>query len=82
MRVIGSVQVGGVEYQAIWATLSSITDGDIGAMDSRRALAIRNEAGDMQAIIHRNAKLADVEQALRRLRSLGLKDAHLAELFN
>ena len=81
MRVIGSVECGGVEYQAIWASLSSIND-DLVGQNAARALAIRNSEGQNQTVIHRNAKLADVETSLRHLRGLGLKDSQLSRLFN
>ena len=49
---------------------------------SALALAIRNGGGENETVIPRNAKLADVEQSLRHLRSLGFKDVQLSRLFN
>jgi hypothetical protein len=80
VRVISSVKSGGVEYQAIWASLSWI-DKSCGN-SSAMGLTIRTGEGTNETIIHRNAKLADVESSLRELRGLGLKDAQLSELFN
>jgi hypothetical protein len=80
MRDIGSAEVGGTEYRAVWATLAWI---DRAAHPGSAALAItvRGEDGTNEAIIRRNAKLADVEAALRHLRALGFKDAQLSQLF-
>ena len=77
MRVINSVEVGGVEYQSIWASLSYINGSGSGF-----ALAIRNGDGANETVIPRNASLADVETSLRHLRGLGFKDAPLSRLFN
>ena len=79
MRVIGSVEAGGVQYQAIWASLSWINDNP--AAGSAKALTVRAADGRNETIIARNAKLAEVENSLRHLRSLGLKDSQLSQLF-
>ena len=81
MRVIASVEVGGVEYQAIWASLSWIKPNDHKGSPAL-ALTIRNGDGKDEAIIRRNANRADVEVSLRRLRELGFRDTQLSELFN
>lgn len=78
MRVIGSVEVGGVEYQAVWGSLSSIDNQKAG---SGNALVVRGDEGRIETIIRRNARLADVQASLRHLRSLGLNDSHLSRLF-
>ena len=80
MRIINSVDSNGVEYQSIWASLSWIdkSNGKTSAM----ALAVRDGEGANQTIIPRNAKLADVQSSLRHLRSLGIDDRKLSELFN
>ncbi len=80
MREIGSAEIGGHRYVAVWATLSSI-DRDAHPNSTGLALAVRAEDGRNEAIIRRNAKLPDVEAALQRLRDLGFKDAHLSQLF-
>ena len=81
MRVIGTVEVGGVEYTAVWASLSSIQD-DPDGQNSVKALAVRSGESKIEAVVRRNAKLAVAEQALRHLRGLGLSDPQLARLFN
>ena len=80
MRVISSVESGGVEYQSIWASLAWI-DKSYGN-SSAKALTVRSGEGTNETIIHRNAKLADVESSLQNLRGLGLKDSQLSQLFN
>jgi len=79
MRVVGSVEVGGVWYQAVWGSLSSIDNQEIG---SGKALAVRGDEGRNETIIRRNARLADVQASLRHLRSLGLNETQLSRLFN
>jgi hypothetical protein len=78
MRVVGSTEVGGVSYQAVWGSLSSIDNQDVG---SGKALAVRGDEGKNETIIHRNAKLADVQASLGHLRRLGLNDSQLGRLF-
>jgi len=78
MRVVGSVEVSGVWYQAVWGSLSSIDNQESG---SGKALAVRGDEGRNETIIRHNAKLADVQASLRRLRSLGLNDSQLSRLF-
>ncbi|MGD0464644.1 MAG: hypothetical protein ABSB74_19340 [Tepidisphaeraceae bacterium] len=78
MRVVGSVEVGGVWYQAVWGSLSSIDNQEIG---SGKALVVRGDEGRNETIIRRNAKLAEVQVSLRHLRSLGLNDSQLSRLF-
>jgi hypothetical protein len=78
MRVIGSVEVGGVLYEAVWGSLSSIDHQNTG---SGNALAVRGDEGRNETIIRRNARLADVIASLRRLRTLGLNDRQLNRLF-
>jgi hypothetical protein len=78
MRVVGSVEVGGVWYQAVWGSLSSIDNQDAG---SGKALAVRGNDGKNETVIRRNARLADVLVSLRHLRSLGLNDRQLSQLF-
>jgi hypothetical protein len=80
MRVIGSVESGGVEYEAIWASLSLINDDE--EAGSVKALAVRDGEGANQTVIRRNAPLAQVEESLRQLRRLGLNDSDLQRLFN
>jgi len=80
MRVISSVESGGVDYQSIWASLSWI-DKSYGN-SSAKALTVRSSEGTNETIIHRNAKLADVESSLHTLRGLGLKESQLSQLFN
>src|ERR1019366_902844 len=79
MRVVSSVESGGVEYQSIWASLSWIEKGH---GNSAMALTVRNGEGINETIIHRNAKLAEVEASLHVLRGLGLSDLQLSQLFN
>jgi hypothetical protein len=81
MRVISSIEFDGIEYQTIWASLAWIKD-DRAGRGSGKALTVRSSDGTNQVIVHRNAKLADVEAALRRLRGLGLPDSHVGKLFN
>ncbi len=81
MRVIASVKVGGVEYQAICASLSWIKPNDQ-TTSPALALTIRNDEGKDEALIRRNASLADVQSSLRQLRELGFSDSKLSELFN
>ena len=81
LRVIASIKVGGVEYQAIWASLSWIKPHDHKGSPAL-ALAIRSSEGKDEAVIRRNASLADVESSLRQLRELGFSDSKLSELFN
>lgn len=81
VRVIGSVKVGGVEYTAVWASLSSIHD-DPDGQNIVKALAVRSGEGKNETVVRRNAKLAVAEQALRHLRGLGLSDSQLGRLFN
>ena len=80
MRVIGSVEFGGVEYKAIWASMSWIDDDPAGS--TALALVVRNSDGGNETSIRRNAKLAHVEISIRHLRGLGLKDSHLGALFD
>jgi hypothetical protein len=80
MRVINSVEFGGVEYQAIWASLSWIDESL--EKNASMALAVRTNEGVNEAIIARNAKLAEVEASLRALREIGLGDPQLSQLFN
>jgi hypothetical protein len=79
MRVISSVEFGGMEYQSIWASLSWL---DSSQNNASMALAVRDAKGTDVAIIPRNAKLAEVEASLSILRNLGLGDSRLAKLFN
>ncbi|MGD0770653.1 MAG: hypothetical protein ABSB42_20920 [Tepidisphaeraceae bacterium] len=78
MRVIGSVEVGGVGYQAIWGSLSSIDNQEA---RSGKALAVRGDEGRNETLIRHNATLAEVQASLRHLRSLGLNDSQLSRLF-
>jgi hypothetical protein len=78
MRVIGSVEVGGVWYQAVWGSLSSIDNQGVG---SGNALAVRGAEGKNETVIRRNARLADVQGLLRHLRGIGLNDSQLGRLF-
>jgi len=78
MRVIGSVEAGGVRYRAVWGPLSSIDNQKPG---SGNALAVRRDEGRNETIVRRNARLADVQASLRYLRSLGLNDSQLSRLF-
>jgi hypothetical protein len=80
MRVISSVEFGGMEYQSIWASLSWIDESRENNVSM--ALAIRTGEGVNEAIIPRNAKLAEVEASLIVLRELGLGDSQLSQLFN
>src|SRR5258706_11260092 len=80
MRTIGSASASGVDYEAIWASLSSITNDE--AAGSVKALAVRTPDGVNQTVIPRNATLAQVEASLRHLRHLGLSDSVLHRLFN
>jgi hypothetical protein len=80
MREIGSAEVGGSKYRAIWATLGWI-DRAAHPGSAALALAVRGDGDANEAVIRRNAKLADVEQAIRHLRGLGFKDAQLSQLF-
>jgi hypothetical protein len=80
MRIIGSIETNGNQYQTIWATLSWI-ENQLDDHGGSKALAVRDGAGANHAIIARNAKLAEVEEALRQLRHLGIKDSHLCDLF-
>jgi hypothetical protein len=80
MRDIGSAEVGGIEYRAVWATLGWI-DRAAHPGSAALALAVRSGDGTTETVIRRNAKLADVETSLRHLRGLGFKDAQLSELF-
>ncbi|MDB5294769.1 MAG: hypothetical protein JWO31_752 [Phycisphaerales bacterium] len=80
MREIGEAKVGGTAYRAVWATLGWI-DPAAHPGSAAPALAVRSNDGRNEAVIRRNAKLADVEAALRQLRGLGLKDAQLSGLF-
>jgi hypothetical protein len=61
LRVIAPVNVGGVEYQAIWASLSWIKPEDHKGSPAL-ALTIRDDGKD-EAIIRRNASLADVQSS-------------------
>jgi hypothetical protein len=79
MRVINSVEFGGVEYQSIWASLSWLESRENNAS---MALAVRSGEGVNATIIPRNAKLAEVEASLRALRDIGLGDSQLSQLFN
>lgn len=78
MRVIGSVEAGGILYQAVWGSLSSIDHQNAG---TGNALAVRGEEGKTETLIRRNARLADVTASLRHLRTLGLNDRQLNRLF-
>ncbi|MGD0464995.1 MAG: hypothetical protein ABSB74_21130 [Tepidisphaeraceae bacterium] len=78
MRVIGSVEVRGVVYEAVWGSLSSIENQEVG---SGKALAVRGDDGRNETVIRHNAKLAEVQASLRHLRSLGLNDSQLSRLF-
>jgi hypothetical protein len=80
MRVINTVVSKGVEYESIWGSLSLIDKSH--ANTSAMALAVRSASGEIETIIHRNAKLADVQVTLRHLRGLGIEDKHLSQLFN
>ena len=81
MRVIGSVEVRGVEYEGIWGRLPS-TKNDPSDAGSANVLFVRNSDGANETFIHRNAKLAEIETSLRHLRKVGLKDPQLCQLFN
>jgi len=63
MRVIGSVEVGGVWYQAVWGSLSSTDNQKAG---SGKALAVRGHEGRNETVIRRNARLAEVQASLRQ----------------
>jgi hypothetical protein len=78
MRVLGSVEVAGVWYQAVWGSLSSIDQQNT---STGNALAVRGDEERIETIIRRNARLADVLESLRHLRTLGLKDRQLNRLF-
>jgi len=78
MRVVGSVEVSGVWYQAVWGSWPSIDNQETG---SRKALVVRGDKERNETVIRRNAKLAEVLASLRRLRSLGLNDSQLNRLF-
>ena len=80
MRVISSVDSNGIEYQSVWASLSSIDKSH--ADTSAMALVIRSGEATNETIIHRNARLADVQASLRQLRGLGIEDKKLSQLFN
>jgi dihydrodipicolinate synthase/N-acetylneuraminate lyase len=80
MRVINAVVSKGVEYESVWGPLSLIDKSH--ANTSAMALAVRSASGEIETIIHRNAKLADVQSSLRHLRSLGIDEKNLSELFN
>ncbi|QOV90935.1 hypothetical protein [Humisphaera borealis] len=80
MREIGSTEVAGTRYTAVWAMLCAI-DRDTYPKSTALALAVRSADGRNEAIIRRNARLADVEAALQRLRDLGFKDPQLSALF-
>ena len=80
MRVLNSLEFGGIEYRSIWASLSWIDKSRGGS--SAMALTIRSGQETNEAIIHRNATLADVESSLCTLRALGLGDSQLSRLFN
>jgi hypothetical protein len=80
MRIIASIEFGGVTYQAIWASMRWI-EGLVAGSEAM-ALVVRNGDGHNEMIVRRNAKLADVETSLDRLRGLGLKGAQLGHLFN
>jgi hypothetical protein len=80
VRVIGSVEVGGVEYTAVWASLSSIQDLQV--QSGSKGMAVRTTDGKNEVVIRHNAKLAVVDQAFRHLRKLGLNDSKLGRLFN
>lgn len=80
MREIGTAEVGGIRYVAVWATLTAL-DRNAFPNSTGLALAVRSDGGRNEAIIRRNARLADVESALQRLRDLGFKDAQLSQLF-
>ncbi len=80
MRTIGSANSSGIEYEAIWASLSFINDDQTAG--SSKALAVRTQDGVNQTVISRNATLAQVESSLRHLRRLGLTDSALHRLFN
>ena len=79
MRVISFVEFDGVEYQAIWAARTRV---DNSSGSAAMVLAVRTAQEVNQAIIPRNAKLAEVESALNQLRGLGLGEPQLARLFN
>ena len=79
MRVFSTLEFDGVEYQALWASLARI-DPSFGSSASM-ALAVRSGDGTNLAVIHRNAKLAEVESSLDDLRGLGLGEQQLARLF-
>ena len=81
LRVIAAVKVGGIEYQAIWASLSWIKPDDHKGSPAL-ARTIRSSEGNDEAIIRRNASLADVQSSLRQLRVLGFGDSKLSQLFN
>ena len=80
MRKVGSVAVGGAEYQSIWAKLSWI-DPLAYPGSNALGLVVRRDDGTNETIIPRNAKLAAVESSLAHLRRLGLGESELSELF-
>ena len=49
MRVIGTVEVGGVEYTSVWASLSSIQD-DPDGKNPGKALGVRSGEGKIEAV--------------------------------
>jgi hypothetical protein len=77
MRIIGSIEVSGIQYQSIWGSLSSLNNQPPG---SANALVVRT-GDENKSLIPRNAKLAEVQASLRHLRTLGLNDSHLSKLF-
>ena len=78
MRVVGSIEVGGVWYRAVWGSLSTIDNQDAG---SGKALAVRGNDGKNETVIPRNARFADVQASLRHLHGLGLNGSQLGRLF-
>ena len=80
MREIGAAEVDGTRYCAVWATLTAI-DREAHPNSTAMALAVRTDEGRIEIVIRRNARFADVESALQRLREIGFKDAQLCELF-
>lgn len=78
MRAVGSVEVGGVRYQAVWGSLSLIDNQEVG---SGNALVVRGDEGRNETVIRRNARLADVQVSPRHLRTLGLNDSQQSRLF-
>jgi hypothetical protein len=80
VREIGSAEVGGTEYRALWAKLGLLNPAAHPGSNAL-ALAVRDADGRTEALIRRNAKLADVEAALAHLRGLGIGDPQLSQLF-